>query len=70
MSFWNKLENLRNKSEPARQAMALFLAIAITAVIVGIWLYLKTIPKISVNAGTKTPPPFQMLWNYLTDFWK
>lgn len=71
MSFWNTLENLRQKPEPARQAIALFLAIIITAIVVGIWLYFKTFPK-TPSASWRTTPdipsPFQVLWNYIKSF--
>lgn len=69
MIFWNKLENLRNKPEPARQAIALVLAIIITAIIVSIWLYLKTIRETTAQTATwNTPSPFQLLWNYIKMF--
>lgn len=69
MSFWNQLESVRQKPEPARQAIALFLAIIITAIIVGIWLYLKTFPENQVPTSD-TPSPFQVLWNYIKSFWE
>lgn len=71
MSLWNTIENLRQKPEPARQAIALFFAIVITAVIVGLWLFLKTLPESSTPTDDiETPSPFQVLWNYIQDLWE
>lgn len=70
MDIWNKLEKLRNKPEPARQAIALALAIVITTIIIGIWLYLKTLPQNPTPSDLGAPSPFQLLWNYTKDLWK
>lgn len=69
MNIWNFLENIRQKPEPARQAIALFVAIIITAIIVGLWLFLKTLPQ-SPTLTPDTPSPFEVLWNYVKDLWE
>lgn len=70
MNIWNKLENLRKKPEPARQAFALAFSIIITAIVVGIWLYLKTIPDTLAPTTAKAPSPAKILWNYINDLWE
>ena len=70
MNIWNQLEKIRNKPEPARQAIALFIAIIITAIIVGIWIWLKTFPKALPTTTTETPSPAKILWNYINDLWE
>lgn len=69
MNLWDKIENLRNKPEPAKQAIALFLAIAITTIIVGIWIYIKALPE-SPTSTAEAPSPAKILWNYINDLWK
>ena len=71
MNIWNTLEKLRNKPEHARQAITFGLAIAITAIIVGLWLFLKTMPKNTPATTTaETPSPAKILWNYINDLWE
>lgn len=69
MSFWNYLESIRQKPEPARQAIAFVFAIIITAIIVTVWLYLKNISSRLVPI-TDTSSPFEVLWNYINDLWE
>ncbi len=69
MSFWNKLENLRNKPESARQVIAAILTIILTAIIITVWLFLKTIPA-PQTIPTDTITPFKILGNYISDLWK
>ena len=66
MSLWNSLENVRNKPEPARQAIAWLIAIIVTAIIVAVWLFIKTFPEATAPAPD-TQSPLIILWNYITD---
>ncbi|HEY4521784.1 MAG TPA: hypothetical protein VJH05_01440 [Candidatus Paceibacterota bacterium] len=58
---------MRNKPEPARQAVALLIAIIITAIIVGIWFSFRTFFQ-SPPATQNTPSPFSILWSYIKSF--
>ena len=70
MNLWNSLEKIRNKPEPARQAIALLIAIIITAIVVGIWILVKTFPKTPPPTIAKAPSPAKILWNYVNDLWE
>jgi len=70
MNVWSQLEKLRNKPEPARQAIVLFVAIIITAIIVGIWIWLKTFPETPSPTIAEAPSPAKILWNYINDLWE
>ena len=63
------IEKLQKKPEPWRKKFVFFATLAMTSVIIGIWLTLFVLPQKNLAEIKKTPTPFTSLKQDILNFY-